>query len=271
MLIAYLDESGHETKDWMFVAGFLGDQDQWNQLIPLWKEALGKRKNLHMKGLRWNADRTRKLLGRLGSIPDKCRLKPVLGGVRAKDYEDLVSGTPAQKLLKGYIVCIYPLVVNVLRAIPKNSRLELVFEQQDEYQPYTECALAAIVSLKDQRPDWFLTDDGLPKLAKWSFVPKDSTVLTQPADYFVYALRQLYQDRNSRKTEWCRPILGSGNGEGFGAVMKRHEIRASMMQLPIRAMHVQALRQSGKLGGLDLDPSIMASVVEGLSRKNSKC
>lgn len=267
MLIAYLDESGHETKDWMFVAGFLGDQSQWEQLTPLWAKALGQRQRLHMNGLRWNHDRTRRLLQCLGPLPDKCGLKPVVGGVRVKDYEDLLAGTPAQKLLKGYIVCIYPLVINVLRAIPRNERLEIVFEKQDEYQPYTEFALAGIVSLKDEHPDWFLTEDGQAKLAKWSFVPKNSTAFTEPADYFVYALRQLYQDAGSKKTEWCRPILNSGNGEGFGAVMTRNQIRQSIIHLPFMAMRAQALRQSGRLPGLDLGRGEIAALMNSLRRQ----
>jgi hypothetical protein len=253
MLTAYVDESGHETKDWMFVAGFLGNDDQWKKFAPLWEAALGQRKVLHMKGLRWNQTRTKELLARLGPIPDICELTPVLGGVRVKDYEDLLEGTPAQKLLKGYVTCVYPLVVNVLRHIPKNERLEIVFEQQIEYQPFTECALAAIVSLRNEVPEWFLTVDGLPKLAKWSFVPKDSTIFTQPADYFVYALRQAYQDKKSKKTEWCSPILNSGKGTGIGAIMKRSEIRESMVRLPFMAMYAQALRGLGKIEGLKIE------------------
>src|SRR2546422_542443 len=255
MLTAYVDESGHETKDWMFVAGFLGNDEQWKKFVPLWRKALGQRNALHMNSVRWNNDkgRTKALLARLGPIPDKCNLTPVLGGVRVKDYEDLLVGTPGQKLLKGYVACIYPFVINVLRHIPKNERLERVFEQQDEYRPFTECALAAIVSLRNERPDWFLTNDGLPKLAKWSFVLKDSTILTQPADYFVYALRQLYQDKNSKKVEWCKPILGSGNGQGIGGIMKRREMRQSIIQLPFMAIYAQTLRQLGKLEGLKID------------------
>jgi hypothetical protein len=245
MLTAYLDESGHETKEWMFVAGFLGNDEQWKKLAPLWRAALGQRKALHMKGLRWNNTRTRELLARLGPIPDKCKLTPVMGGVRGRDYEDLLEGTPAQKLLKGYVTCIYPLVINVLRHIPSNERLEIVFEQQDEYQPFAECALAAIVSLRNRRPDWFLTN--------WSFVPKDSTILTQPADYFVYALRQLYQDKNSKKTEWCRPILNSGDKQGIGAIMKRSEIRQSVIGLPFMAIYAQTLRQLGMLEELKIE------------------
>jgi hypothetical protein len=87
-----------------------------------------------------------------------------------------------------------------------------------------------------------------------------------PADYFVYALRQLYQDRNSKKTEWCNPILNSGNGEGSGAVMKRAEIRQSIIYLPFMAMRAQALRQSGKLGGIDLEPAAIEAVLAALRR-----
>src|SRR6266481_3768000 len=111
MLTAYLDESGHETKDWMFVAGFLGKENQWKELVPSWKEALGpQRKNLHMSDLRWNKQATKDLLSRLGPIPYECKLQPVLAGVRMRDYEDLIEGTPAEKLLKGYLAAIIPLV-----------------------------------------------------------------------------------------------------------------------------------------------------------------
>jgi hypothetical protein len=266
MQTAYVDESGHETKHWMFVAGFMGNDEQWKRFVPMWKDALGAKKALHMNDLRWSNDRTRRLLARLGPVPDKCGLTAVVGGVKVGDYEDLLRGTPAKKLLKGYVTCIYPLVVNILRSLPRNERLTIVFEQQDEYQPFAECALAAIVSLRNQKPDWFLTDDGLPKLANWSFVPKDSTTCTQPADYFVYALRQLYQDRHSQKTEWCKPILDSGNGQGIGAVMTRKQIRQTVVELPYRAMEAEARRRAGNLEDLTLDAACKKQLLESLDR-----
>lgn len=266
MLTAYVDESGHESKGWMFVAGFMGNDEQWRQFVPLWKEALGNKKALHMRSLPWNNDRTRRLLARLGSVPDKCGLTPVVGGVRSADYEDLLEGTPAAKLLKGYLVCIYPLVVNILRSIPRNERLEIIFEQQNEYQPFSECALAAIVSLRNERPDWFLTDAGLPKLAGWKFLSKDVTTQTQVADYFVYALLQVYQDKNSLKTKWCRPILDSGCGQGVGAVMTRKQIRQSIMQLPYRAIYAEALRRAGVLEDLKIQEETRRKVIESMSR-----
>ena len=163
MITAYLDESGHETKEWMFVAGFFGNGNQWNELIPLWKKALGRqRKNLHMTDLRWTGHRTKTLLSRLGPIPYKCKLQPVLAGVRTRDYEDLIDGTPAEKLLKGYLVCVIPMVVQLLRSIPRNERLELVFEQQSEYEPYAHTALASLTDLEVFQQDYFRTDEGLP-------------------------------------------------------------------------------------------------------------
>jgi len=266
MQTAYVDESGHETKDWMFVAGFMGDDEQWKQFVPMWREALGGKEALHMNELRWKSDRTRELLARLGPVPDNCGLTAVVGGVRVSDYDDLLRGTPAKRLLKGYVACIYPLVVNILRSLPDTERLTIVFEQQHEYQPFAECALAAIVSLRNQKPDWFLTRDGLPKLASWAFVSKNSTTLTQPADYFVYALRQLYHDRHSKKTEWCRPILKSGNGQGIGAVMTRKQIRQTIVELPYRAIEAEALRRIGNLDDLKIDAACKKELLASLDR-----
>ena len=246
MLTAYLDESGHETDGWMFVAGFLGNEQQWANLGRLWKDALGpQRQHLHLKELRFKKERDRQLLARLGPIPEQCGLIPVLGGVSFADYEDLVQGTPGEKLLKGYIACIYPLIINVLRTIPRNERVEIFFERQDEYKPHAEQVLSALSEIKHHKTEWFLTENGEQKLAKWSFISKDSTVLTEPADFFAYALLHLYQDGTSIRSKWCEPILKSGNGEGVGAVMTRDQIRAVISQTPINALYLQVLKRLG--------------------------
>jgi hypothetical protein len=41
MLTAYLDESGQEQDDWMFIAGFMGDDAAWQKFVPLWTKAIG--------------------------------------------------------------------------------------------------------------------------------------------------------------------------------------------------------------------------------------
>ncbi len=246
MLTAYLDETGHETSNWTFVAGFLGNDEQWKKLVPLWRAALGhQRKHLHMRKLRFKKKRDRRLLASLGPIPDQCGLIPVVGGVRFSDYEDLVAGTAAEKLLKGYVACLYPLIINVLRAVPRNERLEIIFEQQNEYQPYTEHMLFALSEIRHHSEELFLTEDKLPRIAKWSFVPKDSTVLTEPADYFAYGLLQLYRDQNSVRSKWCEPILKSGNGEGIGAIMSRSDIRKVVQATPTTFLYLQTLKSLG--------------------------
>lgn len=206
----------------MFLAGFIGSEEKWEAFVPKWKEALGQRKFLHMTDLRWNRDRTRRLLERLGPVPSNCGLEGIMGGVRFQDYEDLVLGKPEEKLLRGYIACLFPMVTQVLRGMPSEEQLEIVFEQQKEYEPFVNMALP-FFTVPDLQAPWKFTTDGKPRLAKWRFVPKGSTVRTDPADYLAFALREAWTDKNSKKSKWCKPILASGSG--YGRIMQRDEIR----------------------------------------------
>jgi len=225
MLRAYIDESGQEDKDWMFLAGFLGSEKQWEKFAPRWKVGLGpQRPYLHMHDLRWNTKRTEKLLARLGPIPEQCGLTPILGGVRYSDYQDLVSGTPLEKHLKGYIVCLFHLILQVLRTVPDDGRLEVVLEEQTRYAAFANQVLSIIADTSD----WARTKDGHLKLAKWSFVPKGSTILLDPADYFSFALRELWRNKKSPKARWCSPLLESCGGKGIGMILKRSDIRAEI-------------------------------------------
>jgi len=218
----YVDESGHEGKNWMFLAGYLGNEDQWRTFEDAWKAGLGpQRKNLHMTDLRWNHPRTKNLLERLGPIPEECGLIPILSGVRFSDYEDLVSGGPAEKLLKGWLACLQPLILQMLRVVPDNERVEVVFEEQREYQPNANLQFTSFLAVPDH--PWKRTKGGRPKIAKWSFVPKGSTIRADPADYLAFALRELWTNPHSKKTEWCRPILRGGTG--IGKIFRREEIR----------------------------------------------
>jgi hypothetical protein len=232
VLTAYLDESGQESTEYVFVAGFLGSDDQWKQLAQKWKDALEKRnrKALHMSDLRWSKpDRIRPLLESLGPIPYECGLEPVLGGVRVADYSDLTKGTIDELLMAGYISALYPLVIQALRWIPKNERLELVFEAQDRYEPFAHAMLSDIAN---QTHPELMTDDRRPKLANWRFVPKGSTVLTQPADYFAYALTQIYRDKKSEKSKLCSPIMRDGEkSKAIGWIFPREQVRRIMQIL----------------------------------------
>src|SRR5208282_5731904 len=91
-------------------------------------------------------------------------------------------------------------------------------------------------SVRDPYAPWIFTGDGKPKLAKWGFVPKGSTLMTDPADYLAFALREIWTDKTSKKAQWCRPILASGRGEGFGVIMQRETIREVINQTYMLAL-----------------------------------
>jgi hypothetical protein len=224
VLTAYLDESGQESNAYVFIAGFLGNDEQWNKCAEQWKAALGRRKGLHMNRLRWGQPRkVEKLLRRLGPIPHQCGLEPLLGGVRVSDYEDLVKGTIDEQLMAGYIAALYPLVIQMLKIVPSDERVEIVFESQDRYAPLVELMLSNFINVSDSQ---LRTSEGLPKLASWRFVPKSATVLTQPADFFAYGVTQIYRDAKSEKSRLCMPIFPAGrHSKAVGKVMPRKQIR----------------------------------------------
>lgn len=227
MMRAYIDESGHESKGWMFLAGYLGKEDQWRKFDNQWRIGLGpQRKFLHMTNLRWNQNRTKLLLERLGPIPEACGLVPIFSGVCYGDYEDLINGTSAEKLLKGWLACLFPLVLQTLRVVPEDEHLELIFEEQREYQAHANTALNCELSIPDH--EWKRSKDGSPKIAKWRFVSKGRTTRTDPADYLAFALRHVWEkeNRHAKKRDCCRPILKSG--EGIGKILGRQEIRAAI-------------------------------------------
>jgi hypothetical protein len=224
MLKAYIDESGQETSGWTFVAGFIGTEEQWQEFTPRWNSALAPRKVLHMTDLRWKKDRTRELLARLGPIPEQCGLTGVMGGVRSDDYKDLIAGTPDERLLRGYIAGLLPMVVQILRGTPSDEHIELIFEKQMKYEPLVDMALPAALFLDHPKHPWKYSGDGKPRLKKWSFIPKGNSRLG-PADYLAYALRETWTNKESKRSEWCRPILRSGSGEGLGIIIDRAMIR----------------------------------------------
>ena len=138
MFTAYVDETGHELeRGWTFLAGFLGNEDQWKNFVP------------------------------------ECGLRPIMAGSRLEDYVDLVSDKPYEKQFKSYLVCLHVLVIQVLREIPDDETLEIVFEEQRQYEPWANLILAIAARVGPK------TSEGLPKLAKWSFVPKGSPIMTE--------------------------------------------------------------------------------------------
>lgn len=218
MLRAYLDESNHNSDGNMFIAGHVGRKDQWKELATRWRVALGQRKYLHMSALRWNHPRTKRLLERLGPLPTDCGLTRVVGGVKYSDYANLIA-PDERSALKGYYFALTGLVTNLIRWIPDDEKVGLVFEAQPQYSDMAHLILSDLA-------ETLLNSKGRQKVSAWTFVPKASTILLDQADYLANALFHLYEDEHSQKTDWCRPILGDMNG--VGAILTQRQIRSIM-------------------------------------------
>lgn len=227
MITAYVDESGQEQGDWMCVAGFMANDDTWKTFRPEWKDAIYPRQHLHMKRLRFNRESERLMLEKAAEATKHCGLIPVFGSCRFSDFGDMVEGTGQERILSSYVMCCTALVLKVLIDLPAGERFEVVFEQQDRYEHYANVAMRTISQAPELR-----MPDGRGKLANWRFIPKQSplgenaeTCLTEPGDYLAYAFRQMWRNRDSRKSQWCMPILAAHNYEGVGAKMERATIR----------------------------------------------
>jgi hypothetical protein len=220
MLTVYIDESDQESPEHVVVGGFVGTCEQWKAFTPDWRTGLGNRKGLHMRELRWKQPRTERLLARLGPIPHAHGLKPVFGVVRVSDYVDFLEHPTEQVLVGGYLCALHPLIRQVLLAFPGTERIKWIFEEQEQYEPLVRLVFANYELLNCKE-----------RCAGVEFVPKDSTSLTQPSDYLVYAQLQRMRDEDSQKSKWCAPILQNLPSEKdsiIGRDLIRHIVRQAL-------------------------------------------
>jgi hypothetical protein len=200
MLTAYLDESGHEGRDVMVLAGFLGDKPQWQKCEQDWKVALGKRKQLHMRELRWSRpDRVKKLLDALGPVPHAAGLQAVFTTAAMSNYEDLIYGTLMERLLRAYILAVIGMIYLIGKNIPPSETFKLVLEANERYEVNVQSLFRASKGM--------LTPDGKRKLVSIEYVDKGTTCLTEPADYLAYAMLQRHRSPGSLRDTLCAPIL----------------------------------------------------------------
>ncbi len=211
LITAYLDESEHSVSDkYMAVAGFVGNDDQWNALVPAWREGLGNRKALRMSDLRFRSkpERARKLLARLGPIPYRCGLTPVAGVVRVSDYYDIVAGSKeAKRELSGYIVCLSGIIHALHRLIPSQHSIRIVCEMQPAYQHSAQKMWWALTRI--------IAHPKHPYFSGLEFIPKGSSLLMQPADFLAFALTKVFEDEESRTAQLCDAILGDRKVSGY--------------------------------------------------------
>lgn len=230
MLYAYCDESGHERQDqFMFLAGFVGNEDQWKLNDKKWNES-GGGEGFHTKNVVRKPTRAEPKLARLSSVPLYCGLRPIVGGVRMSDYWDLVSGTQFERRAKGWCVALYPLVLETILFIPKNERVEFIFDEQCEYQPFAERAMEAISEFPNER---LRTENGSPKLASLRFVHRERTIRTQPADFLAFALRSFFREPQSDAARLTRPILDCiASSRRIGEIFSREKVRLILRSMP---------------------------------------
>ena len=127
-------------------------------------------------------------------------------------------------------MCVYGMVYNALRWIPKNERLEVVLEAQDTYGFF---ALAALATIKDSDEPDLLNDDGRPKLANFRFVDKESTILTEPADFLANTHYHAWKDAKSLRSKWFRPLFEAEKDRTIGHIWTRDEYREIVSDKPL--------------------------------------
>jgi hypothetical protein len=228
VITVYLDESRHEDPDsFMVLAGFWGNKNQWEALASDWTAALGKRRGLHMKTLRMNslrgARRTNKLLQKLGPLPYKHGLIPVYGAVKSGDYNDIVANTPQEHRLPGYVICLVAVMSILSRRVPGQESIKLVCEIQKNYEE------RAVRVFRQSRVYPPMNSPNRAYFSGIEFIPKGSSVLTQPSDCLAYAMAVGLEDRVSSKALLCEPILGPlERGGVLGLKIERDQIRQIM-------------------------------------------
>jgi hypothetical protein len=229
MLTAYLSKNEPSTlSEYVAVAGFYGQDDQWNALSFSWKQALGRRKALRMKTLRIDSrpQRAKCLLDGLAPIPERNGLKPLCSLVRVADYRDLIKdGTQATTTLAGYLACLSTILIALNHAVPGHENIKVVCEIQRGHE--AEAIRMFRIVTKG------MADPAKPYFSGIEFIQKDSSVFTQPADFLAFAARRWREDKKSVAATMCRPILG--NRAALGYEISRPLARDIVNLLKIRA------------------------------------
>ncbi len=229
MLTAYLDETGQEQDDWMFIAGYMGTDEAWRKFPGLWAEAIGpQRKHLHMKELRFTKLSVQKMLAKAALVPKTCGLIPIAAGVRLKDYADLLFDEKDTLIHAAYMQCCRAVTIFAMRSLPVNERLEIVFERQDQYGWLAEMEFHKIASTTDH-PQLLMADGKTSKLASWRFIEKMDTVLCEPADCLAYALLQHARNKQSLKSRWTYPIVAADPKSGAAALLNRETVKGVIL------------------------------------------
>jgi hypothetical protein len=218
MLTGYFDESGTaSTEQLCIVAGFVGNEAQWNGFIGDWIPALGHhRKNLHMTKLRWNRryDKIVSDLARLGPIPHRYNLAPVRIGIWHRDFNELMKGKISETFANPYIICAVASVAVVMDEIAApTDEVMFIFDRQEGRR-------AKAMEILHQTVFKFAKMDR--RVKDIDFRPRHSTVCLDPADYLAFEAREYGIDSTSKKAQAAMPIAIAD--KGYGGILTREQV-----------------------------------------------
>lgn len=201
LMTAYFDESGiHGGDTWCIVAGFVGNDAQWQAFAADWITAIRPRENLHLKKLRWNQhpERIAPLLATTGPIPAKYNLTPVAVGVRWRDYNSIAKGKIREKFTNPYMICAYCAMATVLFEVLGSDDIYFLFDRQEGLRKET------MHTLRDFVFDRVGVDSRIKGL---EFITRKQTVCLDPADYLAFMLREQAMDEDSPKAKLGESML----------------------------------------------------------------
>ena len=187
LLTAYFDESGTGHNEQLcVVAGFVGNDTQWASFVADWIPALGRhRKNLHMAKLRWSQryDVIAESLALLGPIPHRYNLTPVNVRMWHRDHQEIVEGKVSPEFTSPYQLCATTCISTVLSEIAgPDDEVLFIFDRQEGKRA------EQMNKLRDWVYRWAKLDK---RIGDINFVPRETTVCLDPADYLAFQLHQM--------------------------------------------------------------------------------
>jgi len=95
----------------------------------------------------------------------------LIGSARKADYADLVNEswmTEEGKFFAAWVLCFAAILVEALKFIPANERLEVYFERQLQYERFASVVCGVVGEMPE-----FALPNGRPKLIGCKSVDKD--------------------------------------------------------------------------------------------------
>lgn len=236
LLTAYFDESGiHKGNHWCVVAGFVGNDAQWQALAADWIPAIKPRRNLHMRDLRWNHDpqRIKTLLSTVGPIPHKYNLVPVMAAIRWSDYNSIVKGRVNEQFVAPYMFCAHACMIVSLFEVVGSDDVYFLFDRQEGLRKETMNKLRDVVYQKI----------GLDRRVQGiDFIERRSTVCLDPADCLAFTLHHEGINSDCDRATFGASICGPKGSKGIHG----GKVHPSQLRWMVRDTQAKGMIPGGK-------------------------